>query len=94
VCLTSCIHGDEHFPIRILREVILGLNPEELAGTVLAIPVANPVAFARSERSTPEEDIDFANMNRIFPGTRAKTAFGGGESHGFSARLLSHSVSY
>jgi predicted deacylase len=47
----------------------------------LVIPVANPVAFARSKRSTPEEDIDFADMNRIFPGVRAKPVFGGGESH-------------
>jgi predicted deacylase len=43
--------------------------------------VANPIAFARTKRSTPEEDIDFADMNRIFPGIRAKPAFGGGESH-------------
>ena len=78
--LISGIHGPEHFVIRIVREVILGLNPEELAGTVLAIPVANPVAFARAKRSTPEEDIDFGDMNRIFPGVRAKPAFGGGES--------------
>jgi predicted deacylase len=78
--LISGIHGPEHFVIRILREVILKLNPEELAGTVLAIPVANPVAFARAKRSTPEEDIDFADMNRVFPGVRAKPAFGGGES--------------
>jgi predicted deacylase len=78
--LISGIHGPEHFVIRILREVILKLNPEEMAGTVLAIPVANPVAFARAKRSTPEEDIDFGDMNRIFPGVRAKPAFGGGES--------------
>lgn len=78
--LISGIHGPEHFVIRILREIVLGLDPQELSGTVLAVPVANPVAFARSKRSTPEEDIDFANMNRIFPGVRAKPAFGKGES--------------
>jgi uncharacterized protein len=78
--LISVIHGIEHFPIRILREVILGINPKELAGTVLAVPLANPVAFARAKRSTPEDDIDFGDMNRIFPGKRAKPAFGTGES--------------
>ena len=78
--LISGIHGPEHFVIRILREIILSLDPEQLSGTVLAIPVANPVAFARSLRSTPEEDIDFADMNRIFPGVRARPSFGGGES--------------
>jgi len=78
--MIGVIHGMEHFPIRILREVILGINPQELAGTVLAVPIANPVAFARAKRSTPEDDIDFADMNRIFPGKRARPAFGTGES--------------
>jgi hypothetical protein len=78
--MIGVIHGGEHFPIRIMREVILNLKPQELAGTVLCVPVANPVAFARAKRSTPEDDIDFADMNRIFPGVRAKPAFGTGES--------------
>ncbi len=78
--LIAGIHGPEPFVMRILREVVLGVDPTELAGTVVAIPVANPVAFARGKRSTPEEDIDAADMNRIFPGTRAKPTFGGGES--------------
>jgi len=85
--LIAGIHGPEPFVMRILREVVLGVDPSELAGTIVAIPVANPVAFARSKRSTPEEDIDFADMNRIFPGTRAKPTFGGGESQ-YSDRSL------
>ncbi len=79
-----------------MREVVLRLDPKDLAGTVLAIPVANPVAFARSKRSTPEEDIDFANMNRIFPGARAKPAFGGGESQPSDRSLtewIAHTIS-
>ncbi len=79
--LLSGIHGPEHFIMRIVREVTLALDPRELAGTVLVLPVANPIAFARAKRSTPQEDIDFGDLNRIFPGTRAKPAFGGGESH-------------
>ncbi len=85
--LLAGTHGPEPFILRVLREVVLALDPEELAGTVLAIPVANPVAFARGKRSTPEEDIDFGNMNLNFPGIRAKPAFGGGESQ-FSDRSL------
>jgi predicted deacylase len=78
--LISGIHGREHFVMRIVREVLLSLNLADLAGTIVAIPVANPMAFARDKRSTPEEDIDFADMNRIFPGVRAQPVFGGGES--------------
>ena len=78
--LISGIHGPEHFVMRILRQILLEVNPANLSGTILAIPVANPVAFARAKRSTPEEDIDFGDMNRIFPGIRATPVFGGGES--------------
>jgi predicted deacylase len=78
--MIGLIHGLEHFPVRIQREVVLGINPQELAGTVLSVPVANPVAFSRAKRSTPEDDIDFGDLNRIFPGRRAKPAFGQGES--------------
>lgn len=78
--LMSGIHGAEHFAVRITRQALLGIDPQELAGTIVAIPVANPVAFARFKYSTPEEDIDFGDMNRIFPGTRAQAVFGGGES--------------
>lgn len=77
--LISSIHGMEHFAIRIVREVVLKTDPQQLAGTVLAIPVANPAAFARAKRNTPEEDIAFANLNRIFPGVRTKPAFWQGE---------------
>ncbi len=85
--LLSGVHGPEHFVIRIVREVVTHINPRDLAGTIVALPVANPVAFARAKRSTPEEDIDFGDMNRIFPGTRAKAVFGGGESQ-YSDRSL------
>ena len=78
--LISGIHGAEHFAIRILRQILLEIDCQQLAGTVVAIPVANPVAFARSKYSTPEEDIDFGDMNRIFPGSRATACFGGGAS--------------
>ncbi len=78
--MIGLIHGLEHFPVRIQREVVLGIDPNELSGTVLSIPVANPVAFSRAKRSTPEDDIDFGDLNRIFPGRRAKPAFGEGES--------------
>jgi hypothetical protein len=85
--LISGIHSPEHFVIRIVREVVTHIDPQQLAGTIIALPVANPVAFARSKRSTPEEDIDFGDLNRIFPGTRSKAVFGGGESQ-FSDRSL------
>mgnify|MGYP005851972835 CR=1 FL=1 len=78
--LTSAIHGAEYTSIRVLREIVVNTDPRQLAGTIVAVPVANPITLARSKRSTPETDIDFGNMNRVFPGRRAKPVFGGGES--------------
>lgn len=79
--LVSGIHGPEHLPIWALREVLSRLSPEDLRGTVVAIPVANPVAFAQGSRITIEDDVDFGNLNRVFPGWRTRAVFGVGASH-------------
>ncbi len=79
--ITCAIHGAEHFPIQIVRRVLQDLDPARLTGTVVAVPVANPLTFASRSRIVLEDDIDFGNMNRVFPGVRAKPAFGSGESH-------------
>src|SRR5574341_2259694 len=66
--ITAAIHGVEYPPIRVIREILDSTDPQDLSGTLLAIPVANPVAFARFSRVTPERDVDIANLNRVFPG--------------------------
>ena len=77
--LTAAIHGTEYPPILALREVVLGLNPQELRGTLIVLPVANPVSLAaRHRKNTPEWDVDHANMGGVFPGKRLHAAFGGG----------------
>jgi predicted deacylase len=79
--LMSGVHGAEYLPMRVLRQAIAQLDPAELRGTVLALPVANPVSFMQNSRITLEDDIDFGNLNRVFPGVRDKSLFGVGESH-------------
>jgi hypothetical protein len=75
--MTAAVHGGEHLPIRILREALGKLNPAELKGTIVAIPVCSPLSLARGTRISPDEDdIDFANLNRVFPGRREKAVFG------------------
>ncbi len=59
------IHGDEYLPVEVVRRLVTGLDPQSLRGTVLAVPVANPLAFEAQTRNTP---IDMVNLNRIFPG--------------------------
>ncbi len=78
--LTNLIHGKEYPPLRVLYELRRQLDPGSLAGTVAMVPVANPVAFFQNSRITLEMDIDFGNLNRLFPGRRAVSLFGGGAS--------------
>lgn len=64
--LIALIHGDEPLPNVIMRRVLAELEPSQLKGTVLMMPVANPLAYEALTRNTP---LDMTNMNRIFPGS-------------------------
>jgi predicted deacylase len=61
------VHGDEFEGIAALPELAAGLDPKELAGSVLALPVCNPFAYAAQSRSSPSA-IDGRNLAREFPG--------------------------
>jgi predicted deacylase len=63
--ITAGIHGDEPVGIETVRRVLEAIDPDELSGTVLALPVCNPYALAALTRNTP---IDMSNLNRVFPG--------------------------
>lgn len=68
--LFSTSHGDEAFPILIMREVLRRIDPATLKGRILAIPIGNPVAFESFTRTTGQGmNTDKNNMNRVFPGT-------------------------
>lgn len=64
--LIALIHGDEPLPNVILQRVLHELDPAQLKGTVLIMPVANPLAYEALTRNTP---LDMTNLNRIFPGS-------------------------
>lgn len=59
------IHGDEPLGTEAVRRVIGQINPEQIAGTIVAVPVANPYAFEAGKRVTP---VDGVNLNRVMPG--------------------------
>jgi uncharacterized protein len=52
--------------VRILQQLLLQLTPMALAGTMVAVPVANPLAWQAQQRMTPEVDVDHANLARVF----------------------------
>ncbi|MFD1565552.1 succinylglutamate desuccinylase/aspartoacylase family protein [Haloarchaeobius amylolyticus] len=62
-------HGREINGTEVLRRFHERLPLESLAGTVIAVPVANPLTFDRVSYTTPEPfDSVNPNMNRIWPG--------------------------
>lgn len=67
VALVAMHHGDEVFALETLRAVARELDTAEIRGTILLVPVANPVAFEAGTRHTP---LDMMNLNRVFPGRR------------------------
>lgn len=66
LCLTAAIHGDELNGVEIVRRVINALNPSQLGGTVIGVPIVNLFGFTRNSRYLP----DRRDLNRFFPGSR------------------------
>jgi hypothetical protein len=68
VGLVSTHHGDEIFTADLIRRLLASLKPGQFAGTLYAVPCANPLAYEWGTRHTPQ---DMQNMNRVFPGNAA-----------------------
>ena len=58
------IHGDEYEGPAAIADFVAGLDPARLSGSLTAVPVANPPAFAAGTRTNP----DGMNLARCFPG--------------------------
>lgn len=60
----AAIHGNEINGIQVIRELVNGLDPKEVKGTLIAIPGLNIPALRNNQRTFP----DGTDLNRIFPG--------------------------
>jgi predicted deacylase len=62
--LSALVHGNEPMPsVGIIRAVLEQLDAADLRGTVLAVPVLNPLGAAALSRHTPEDGL---NLNAAF----------------------------
>ncbi|MFX0198920.1 MAG: succinylglutamate desuccinylase/aspartoacylase family protein, partial [Candidatus Hodarchaeota archaeon] len=73
-------HGDEPLAIEILRRFVNEIELGNLKGSILIIPVENPLAFEWCTRGTP---LDMLNLNRSFPG----------KPEGFISEKMAHVIS-
>ena len=72
LAVTAGIHGGEYASIEAALQLGRSLQPEELRGQVIVVPVANVLAFrAAVAKVCP---LDGKNLNRVFPGSPAGTA--------------------
>jgi predicted deacylase len=71
VVAVAGIHGDEAEGMLALVDFWLESDPAALDGTVVLVPVANPMAFAAHARRSPVDGLD---LNRTFPGRPDGTA--------------------
>jgi N-alpha-acetyl-L-2,4-diaminobutyrate deacetylase len=58
-------HGNEWNGPWILHRLIQGLNPERVRGTIVILPIANPMAFNEGRRASLVDSID---LNRTYGG--------------------------
>lgn len=62
--LTALVHGDEALPsVAIIRHLLDAIDPAELSGTIMAVPVINAPGAGANSRNTP---LDGMNLNAAF----------------------------
>lgn len=64
VGITAALHGNELNGIPVIQRLFKELNPLELKGTVVGVPVANAPSFLSKKRRF----IDSVDLNHIMPG--------------------------
>lgn len=76
--LESTLHGWEPMGAEVIRRAMLSVDPKQMRGTVLCLPLANPFSIefggqieSSGGRVNPADQLD---MNRVWPG-KAKNAW-------------------
>lgn len=66
VGISGTVHGDEVVGVQVIRDLWRSLRAEQIAGTLVMMPVCNPLSFEALSRNTP---LDMLDLNRTFPGS-------------------------
>jgi predicted deacylase len=84
VFISAAIHGDEIIGTAIIQRIAKQLAPDQLAGTLMLVPVANIFGFLTHTRYLP----DRRDLNRSFPGN-ASGSLAGQVAHVFFSEVVS-----
>ena len=64
------VHGDEYEGVEAIPRIADEVDPPQLRGTLLMVPVCNMAAYATATRNSP---VDGLNLARVFPGSETGT---------------------
>lgn len=70
LALATVLHGGEWQALEVSLAMIDRTMPESLAGNLVVLPIANPIAFASGTRNILDES-DSPDLNRSFGGEQA-----------------------
>lgn len=85
LCVTAAVHGDELNGIEIVRDLLHGIDPANLYGTVIGVPIVNVPGFRQSSRYLP----DRRDLNRYFPGNPDGSS-AARIAHSFFTKIIRH----
>jgi hypothetical protein len=85
LCLTAGVHGDELNGVEVARRLFAEIDPQELRGTLIALPAINADGVRAGRRYLP----DGRDLNRAFPG-RAGGSVAALIAHAIFTRVLNH----
>jgi predicted deacylase len=68
VGMNAMLHGDEVNGYAVVNRLFDALEPQDVSGTLIGIPVANPFALMTNQRISNLE-YERLNLNRVFPGS-------------------------
>jgi predicted deacylase len=68
IWIQGCIHGDEQVGGLAVRDLVLDLEPGDVTGTIIVVPVGNASGFVNKQRETAVSEHGTNDVNRVFPG--------------------------
>jgi predicted deacylase len=66
LAVTAGVHGNEYVGIQAVRELIQEIQPADLSGRLILVPLINESGFYQGTHLVP---ADGKNLNRCFPGS-------------------------
>jgi len=64
IWMNAAVHGDELNGVEVIRRVLKDVDPKQLSGTIIGVPIVNVFGFLYQSRYLP----DRRDLNRSFPG--------------------------